>query len=149
MPTERYPWPWSVYPWFEGEDAITAHMELGDLARDLGRFIRSLEAIDPTGGPEPSRANFGRGVPLAMRDAMTRDAIRAAGGLVDTDAVTEAWEDALRAPAWDRPPVWIPHAISSLRGNCSTVTHVRSCALSSARTTPCGPEAAGGRCPPR
>jgi aminoglycoside phosphotransferase (APT) family kinase protein len=113
MPTERYPWPWSVYPWFEGEDAITAHMDAGDLARDLGCFIRSLEAIDPTGGPEPSRANFGRGVPLAMRDAMTRDAIRAAGGLVDTDAVTEAWEDALRAPAWDRPPVWVHGDISS------------------------------------
>jgi aminoglycoside phosphotransferase (APT) family kinase protein len=113
MATEAYPWPWSVYPWFEGEDAITALVDTEDLARDLGCFIRALEAIDPAGGPEPSRANFGRGVALAERDVMTRDAIRASRDLVDTDTVTEAWEHALRAPAWDRPPVWVHGDISA------------------------------------
>ena len=28
-------------------------------------------------------------------------------GLVDVDAVTEVWEAALAAPAWEKPPVWI------------------------------------------
>jgi aminoglycoside phosphotransferase (APT) family kinase protein len=113
VPTERYPWPWSVLPWFEAHDATTGDVDKEELAHDLGRFIRRLHAIDPAGGPQPSRANFGRGVPLAARDEMTRDAIRASRNLVDTDAVTAAWEHALRAPAWDRPPVWIHGDISA------------------------------------
>jgi aminoglycoside phosphotransferase (APT) family kinase protein len=46
-------------------------------------------------------------VPLARRDAQTRAAIAALGDAIDVDAVTAAWNEALRAPEWDRPPVWI------------------------------------------
>lgn len=106
-PIEGYPWPWSVYPWFEGEDATTARFDRRQAARDLARFIAALQSIDPTGGPEPSIANFGRGVPLAARDDYTRQAVSASRDLIDTDAVTAAWEEALRVPTWDRPPVWV------------------------------------------
>ncbi|HEY6697862.1 MAG TPA: aminoglycoside phosphotransferase family protein [Acidimicrobiales bacterium] len=106
-PVEGYPWPWSVYPWFEGEDATRAHVDLRQAAFDLAGFMAALQSLDPTGGPEPSMANFGRGVPLAMRDRETRQAISESHGLVDTAALTAAWERALSAPTWDRPPVWI------------------------------------------
>ena len=33
--------------------------------------------------------------------------IRRADLAIDTDAVTAAWEATLRAPQWERPPVWI------------------------------------------
>ncbi len=46
-------------------------------------------------------------MPLAVRDAYTRDAIARSAGLVDAAAVTAAWAAALAAPAWDREPVWI------------------------------------------
>jgi aminoglycoside phosphotransferase (APT) family kinase protein len=46
-------------------------------------------------------------VPLATRDASTRAAIAALGGMIDTEAATAAWEAALQAPVWDAPPVWI------------------------------------------
>ena len=36
-----------------------------------------------------------------------RAAIAAVQGMVDTDAVTAAWEAALAAPKWHRPPVWV------------------------------------------
>jgi aminoglycoside phosphotransferase (APT) family kinase protein len=36
-----------------------------------------------------------------------RVGIAALAGSIDTDAVTEAWEDALAAPDWDGPPVWL------------------------------------------
>ena len=107
QPIDGYPWPWSVYPWFEGEDATAARFDLRLAASDVAGFIAALHAIDPTGGPEPSIANFGRGVPLAERDDYTRRAIRASSDLVDADAVTAAWEQALRVPTWDRPALWV------------------------------------------
>jgi aminoglycoside phosphotransferase (APT) family kinase protein len=42
-----------------------------------------------------------------MRDSRTREAIASLHGILDTGAVTEAWEADLRAPAWHRAPVWI------------------------------------------
>jgi aminoglycoside phosphotransferase (APT) family kinase protein len=106
-PIEGYPWRWSVCPWLDGEDATTAELDLRRAARDLAGFIAALHSLDPSGGPQPSAANFGRGVPLAMRDGVTRKAISASHDLIDTAAVTAAWEVALCVPAWDRPPVWI------------------------------------------
>jgi aminoglycoside phosphotransferase (APT) family kinase protein len=105
--TEIYPWPWSVQPWFEGYDATTADVDLHVAAGDLASFISALQAIDAQGGPKPGRANFGRGVPLAERDDLTRESIEAAHDLVDVEAVTAAWKEALRVPVWDRPPVWV------------------------------------------
>ncbi|HEX5096257.1 MAG TPA: aminoglycoside phosphotransferase family protein, partial [Acidimicrobiia bacterium] len=112
-PTDFYPWPWSVYPWLAGEDATTAPLDLTQAAVDLAQFIRALGAIATTGAPEPSAANFGRGVPLATRDDYTRAAIAASERLIDTEAVTAAWEAALRAPAWGGAPAWIHGDLAS------------------------------------
>jgi aminoglycoside phosphotransferase (APT) family kinase protein len=46
-------------------------------------------------------------VPLATRDESTRAAIASLGGAINGGAVTAVWEAALRAPEWERPPVWI------------------------------------------
>ena len=106
-PSDEFPWPWSVYPWLDGDDATTAPFDRGDAARDLAAFLRALQSIDPADGPEPSGANFWRGVPLRFRDDLTRGAIAAWTHLFDADAITAAWDDAMRAPTWDRPPVWV------------------------------------------
>ncbi len=105
-PAEGYPWHWSVYRWLDGEEATVARIcDLGEAATDLAQFVAALQRIDARGGPRPGPTN--RGVPLATRDEYTRSAIAALGGMVDTGAVTEAWEAALRAPVWDGSPVWI------------------------------------------
>ncbi len=108
VPGEGYPWHWSVYPWLAGEN-VTAERIANprQLATDLAGFILALQRIDAAGGPTPGEHNSGRGVPLAERDARTRAAIASSQGLIDTSAVTAAWDAALRAPAWDRPPAWI------------------------------------------
>jgi aminoglycoside phosphotransferase (APT) family kinase protein len=74
---------------------------------DLAEFVLALQRIDPTGGPPPGEHNAFRGEPLASRDESTRAAIAALRNSLDADAVTAVWEDALSAPEWDRPPVWI------------------------------------------
>src|SRR6266487_4349959 len=108
VPGEGYPFAWSIYTWLEGETATAEGTADPDqLATDLGQFVAALQQIDPTGGPPPGEHNFFRGVPLELRDTATRAAISALAGRIDTDAVTAAWEAALRAPEWGRRPVWI------------------------------------------
>src|SRR5256886_14774416 len=70
--------------------------------------------------------NSFRGVPLSTRDAETRAAIASLDGMLDTSAVTAAWDAALQAPAWHGPPVWIHGDLSPLnllvqRGRLSAV----------------------------
>jgi aminoglycoside phosphotransferase (APT) family kinase protein len=107
-PAEGYPWHWSVCRWLEGEAASDGPIaDLERAATDLARFVAALQRVDAAGAPAPGRHNFFRGLPLALRHARTLAAIEALHGVVDTDAVTAAWQAALRAPPWDGPPVWI------------------------------------------
>jgi aminoglycoside phosphotransferase (APT) family kinase protein len=108
VPGEGYPWRWSICRWLDGVNATLD--QLADpvaAAITLAEFITALQAIDAGDGPPPGAHNFHRGVPLIRRDASTRAAIASLDGLIDTAAALAAWESALRAPAWDRPPVWI------------------------------------------
>jgi aminoglycoside phosphotransferase (APT) family kinase protein len=117
-PGEGYPYPWAICRWLVGENATFDRItDPAQVATDLARFIVALQRIDATGVP----GNLGsRGVPLATRDEYSRAAIADAHnlGLIDTDAVIAAWADALRAPAWGRPPVWIHGDLQS--GNLLT-----------------------------
>ena len=107
-PAKGYPFPWSIYTWLKGENATgDVVTDLNQLARDLARFLSALQRVDPTGGPLPGAHNFFRGVPLRTRDETTRTAIASLGQAIDRDVVTAAWEATLRAPEWDRPPVWV------------------------------------------
>ncbi len=107
-PSEGYPWHWSVYRWLEGENATIERIaDPVQAAMELAQFIAALQQIDSTGGPPPGSHNFNRGVPLAIRDSPTRDAIATLRGTLDTDAAIAAWEAALQSPAWNSPPVWI------------------------------------------
>lgn len=108
-PGQGYPWRWSVYRWLAGEPptvgGLTAEQAAdlaSDLASDLAAFVVALRAIDTTGAPAA-----GRGVPLAERDGPTRTALDELRGALDTAAAIAAWEDALEAPAWRGPAVWI------------------------------------------
>jgi aminoglycoside phosphotransferase (APT) family kinase protein len=102
-PADGYPWPWSVCSWLRGEIATPARLDdLGQAATDLAGFVTALRGIDPAGAPAATR-----GIPLSTREEPVREAIAALHGKIDTDAVTAAWEAALRAPAWHGPPVWV------------------------------------------
>jgi aminoglycoside phosphotransferase (APT) family kinase protein len=125
-PGAGYPWHWSIYRWLAGENATSERIaDPRQAALDLARFIIALQGIDTTGGPLAVDHNL-RGVPLALRDSATREAIAALEGTIDTDGVTAAWEAALQAPAWDRAPVWfhgdlLPGNLLFERGRLSAV----------------------------
>ncbi|HYY07847.1 MAG TPA: aminoglycoside phosphotransferase family protein [Actinomycetota bacterium] len=103
-PAEGYPWNWSVCSWLDGETA--AADRLGDpetTARDLVRFVHELQAIDATDGPTPK----GRGGPLAERDEACRRSIAKLADSFDAPKLEDEWGDALAAPVWSDPPVWL------------------------------------------
>ncbi len=105
-PGEGYPYAWTIYRWLPGESA--AYERLADpnqAARDLAAFIKALQRIDPTGGPD-ARVQRMRGSPLAQRDAGTREAIAQLADSLDVQAALRVWDAALRAPEWGRAPVW-------------------------------------------
>lgn len=119
-PGEGYPWNWSVCRWLEGENATMDRLaDPNQAATDLAEFLIALQGIDSTDGPPAGDHNFFRGVPLAMRDAPVRAAITSLDGSVDTDAATVAWETALQASVWDRPPIWVHGDLQS--GNMLSV----------------------------
>ncbi|MEU9499029.1 aminoglycoside phosphotransferase family protein [Streptomyces sp. NPDC048196] len=106
-PAEGYPWPWSVYRWLAGENPEAGALsEPVLLAEDLAGFVTAMRSLTLDGAPAAHR-----GGPLASLDAATRAAIEELRGIpeeaVDGDAVAAVWADALRAPGWDGPPVWL------------------------------------------
>ena len=114
VPSHRYPSPWLVVRWLEGEEAtLDALSDPVEAAADLASFVRTLMSQDAAGAPAPGHHNFSRGVPLEERDEVTRRSIAALGNTVDADAITRVWKRALASPAWDGDPVWVHGDLSS------------------------------------
>ncbi|MFD8420840.1 aminoglycoside phosphotransferase family protein [Streptomyces sp. NPDC059466] len=107
QPAEGYPWPWSVYRWLTGENPEAGVLSQPTLlAEDLAGFVLAMRSITLPGAP---RAH--RGGPVTSLDAETRAAIEELRAIpqedVDCDAAAAVWEETLRAPGWDGPPVWL------------------------------------------
>lgn len=107
-PAEGFPWVWSVCSWIEGEPVtVDGLADAREAALTIAGFINALQAIDTTGGPRSGAPNHHRGVPLLGLDRRTRTAIANLADEIDTVAAAAIWDDALCAPPWDRPPVWV------------------------------------------
>lgn len=107
-PTEGYPSAWAVYRWLPGAPAsLSPPADAAEAARQLAAFILALQAIDATDGVRPGSENYGRGAPLAPRDARFRRDLEALEGRVDSARAARVWDAALAAPEWDGPPVWL------------------------------------------
>ncbi|GAA4351316.1 aminoglycoside phosphotransferase family protein [Angustibacter luteus] len=106
-PAADYPFPWAVVRWLPGNDALAEEFtSLADTARRLGEVVLELQAI-PDVPPPGSQEDFGRGGPLVGRDPAFREFIVRCDGLLDVERVTSIWDDALAAPAWTGPSVWL------------------------------------------
>lgn len=105
-PSEDYPFPWSIYPWIDGEtaepDRITDPVRFAD---DLANFLVALQEVDATHGPRPGVHNWFRGGPLRTYDAQTRRALASVSQQLDVGLAQEIWDDALHA-RWDGVDRW-------------------------------------------
>ncbi|GLX93841.1 aminoglycoside phosphotransferase family protein [Herbidospora sp. NBRC 101105] len=106
-PSPRFPRPWIVTTWVQGEPADRAPVTEGvHSAGALAAFLTALHRPAPGHAPR----GRGRGGPLAGYtdgfDRQLAEAVRS-GSVADPDAVRAVWADALEAPAWAGPPVWL------------------------------------------
>ncbi len=104
-PEFGYPWKWSIHQWLQGESALTMPVNNpGEAALSLALFVCAMRRFDYTrAAAAPPRG--ARGVSLQQRDSETRAAILSLTGIIDVQAATSAWEDALAAPPWNGPGV--------------------------------------------
>jgi aminoglycoside phosphotransferase (APT) family kinase protein len=107
-PSDRYPWPWSLCPWFDGVSALVSPpSDLAAAAELHGRFFSALHQPAPADAP----ANPYRGVPLAARHERTMADIDALD-LPDPTEVIARWRAFLEVAPHEGPPVWVhgdPH----------------------------------------
>jgi aminoglycoside phosphotransferase (APT) family kinase protein len=102
--TDRFPEPWTVTTWVEGEPGDLRPITEGPRsAATLAAFMRALHERAPDDAP----FNRGRSVPLIEFADYFARCLQA---MTDAEAVVQArdiWEQAVAADPWGAAPVWI------------------------------------------
>lgn len=112
-PTAEYPHPWAVRRWIDGETAREDRIDdLTAFASRVAEFVRAVQRVDPTGGPEGGEHGFYRGASLRHCDHEARDALLDLEGRIDTEGARAVWETVLDT-AWHGPPVWFHGDVAS------------------------------------
>jgi aminoglycoside phosphotransferase (APT) family kinase protein len=106
-PSPRFPRPWLVTTWVPGVPADLAPVTSSASAADaLAAFLTVLHRPAPTGVPQ----GLSRGGPLSeVADGVAgwlNETIEL-GLIPNSDEVQAMWDDAVAAPGWDGPPVWL------------------------------------------
>ncbi|WP_098025133.1 aminoglycoside phosphotransferase family protein [Streptomyces sp. st115] len=103
-PSALFPKPWTVMTWVPGEPLDHASISRGDHAAEaLAGFLRALHVEAPAGAPISSD----RGAhPSGCTDGFDGFFEAVAPGDI-ADAIRAVWADAVAAPAWEGPPVWV------------------------------------------
>ncbi|ANY05710.1 aminoglycoside phosphotransferase family protein [Pseudonocardia sp. HH130630-07] len=104
-PSERSHRMWTVVTWVPGLPLDRGEITRpGHAADTLAAFLRALHVPAPADAP----ADTGRGAHPRDATAGFEQFLGAVDGLGDTAAEVRAvWTDAVAAPAWDGPPVWV------------------------------------------
>jgi aminoglycoside phosphotransferase (APT) family kinase protein len=76
---------------------------MGEAAETLGTFLGRLHRPGPPDAPP----NPVRGIPLHDRAASFAANLEHAAGAIDTEAAQALWLDALAAPPWRGPALWL------------------------------------------
>jgi aminoglycoside phosphotransferase (APT) family kinase protein len=104
--SDRFPFAWSVCPWFEGRPAFEAPpADQARAADDLGAFVNALHVPAPADAP----VNPFRGGHLSDRLPRFEDRLAQAVARhpVDVAGAQAAWDRAVAAPRWDGPRLWL------------------------------------------
>jgi aminoglycoside phosphotransferase (APT) family kinase protein len=106
-PSDRFPRPWLITTWVPGSPADRIPVTRArDAATSLATFLTALHQPAPGDAP----AGRDRGGPLADRAEGFATGLAAATErklIHDSDAVSAVWHDAVTAPAWTGPPLWL------------------------------------------
>jgi aminoglycoside phosphotransferase (APT) family kinase protein len=104
QPSTVFPWPWSIVAWIDGDRWFDQPpSDMVGAARDVGNFLAAMHQPAPIDAP----TNAFRGVPIEERRDLTMNAFATLRNEVDVGAMRVIWDDAVMAPPWDGPPLWL------------------------------------------
>jgi aminoglycoside phosphotransferase (APT) family kinase protein len=104
VPSDRYPWHWSVCPWFDGQMASDTKLRdpMAEALR-LGKFLGSLHVAAPNDAP----ANPFRGRAIGDVTARFENNLARLGESIDAPAAAARWRELAEVPEWGGEPVWV------------------------------------------
>lgn len=103
-PSVRFPKPWTVMTWVPGEPLDRTSIRSGDHAAGaLADFLRALHVEAPVDAPAGSDRG---GHPRAHTEGFDHFFHAVVPGGI-ADEVRAVWDDAVAAPEWEGPPVWV------------------------------------------
>ena len=108
-PSSDYPYPFSIYQWLPGKSInllTLTDQEKEQLAFDLAKFLKELQAITDVKGLEPGQHNWWRGEHISVYDNDTRKQITSLASFINTKKAL-ALLDKANATKWAKKPVWI------------------------------------------
>jgi aminoglycoside phosphotransferase (APT) family kinase protein len=111
VPTDDYPWSWSIGPWFDGH-ALTEVPVPGRTAyaAEVAEFFAALHRPAPADAPR----NPVRGIPLAERGRLVAEHLDL---LAAPQWTRDLWDELAASPELTRPPCWLhgdPHPANVL-----------------------------------
>jgi aminoglycoside phosphotransferase (APT) family kinase protein len=108
-PSTDYPYPFSIYKWLSGKSInllTLIDQEKEQLAFDLAKFLKELQAITDVEGPGPGQHNWWRGDHVSVYDKGAREQIAELAEIIDASKALALWDQAC-ATKWQRQPIWI------------------------------------------
>jgi aminoglycoside phosphotransferase (APT) family kinase protein len=108
-PSADYPYPFSIYKWLLGKSInllTLTDQEKEQLAFDLAKFLKELQAIMDVKGPEPGQHNWWRGDHVSVYDKGAREQIAELAEIIDVGQALALWDQAC-ATRWNKAPIWI------------------------------------------
>lgn len=97
VPSDRFPRTWLVTTWVAGEPADFAPISDSASADVLAAFLQALHTEAPADAPASERT----GLPQSLWFSEVHEYVD------HLDEVREVWADAVTAPEYDGPPVWL------------------------------------------
>ncbi|MCL2516818.1 MAG: aminoglycoside phosphotransferase family protein [Microbacteriaceae bacterium] len=102
-PDGAYPFHWSVLSWLPGEMPVPESLvDASGLVDDVVDIVLALQRM-PVHGARTAQ----RSAPFCHSADEVRGYLAQLAGDFDTRALSRLWNDALAAPAWDGPPMWL------------------------------------------
>jgi aminoglycoside phosphotransferase (APT) family kinase protein len=104
-PSERFPKMWTVMTWVEGTPLDHGSITRGDDAADrLAAFLKALHVEAPADAPDASDRG---GHPRDFIGGFERFLQAVDLGRFAEDDIRAVWDEAVAAPRWDGPRVWV------------------------------------------
>ena len=108
-PSADYPYPFSIYKWLPGKSINLLTLTAQDkeqLAFDLAKFLKELQAMKDVEGPEPGQHNWWRGDHVSVYNKGAREQIAELAEIIDASKTLALWDQAC-ATRWNKAPIWI------------------------------------------